>query len=63
MHSSSGKVFGARVLYGAIVALSAAILFTAVASTMPQGPARQSAASAAHTVETVVVTTPHGEVS
>ena len=62
-HSSSGEVFGARVLYGAMVALSAAILFTAVASTMPQASARQPAASAAHAVETVVITTPRGEVS
>lgn len=62
-YSSSGEVFGANILYAAIIALSAAILFVAVASAMPQGPAKEPAAAAAHAVETVVVTAPSGQVS
>jgi len=54
-YSSSGEVFGAKVLYGAIVALSAAILFAAVASTVPLGSAQQTAASAPQVVEKVVI--------
>lgn len=55
IYSSSGEVFGAKVLYGAIVALSAAILFAAVASTMPRGSGQQTAASVPQVVEKVVI--------
>lgn len=34
-YSSSGEVFGAKVLYAAMVAVSALVLFAAVASTLP----------------------------
>jgi hypothetical protein len=52
-HSSDGEVFGAKVLYGLMVAVAAAVLFATVASTMPGsamkaaiGPAAQAAAAA-----------------
>ena len=55
--SSNGEVFGAKVLYGAMVAISAFTLFAAVAATTPsQQPAQHAAASASQVVESVVVT-------
>lgn len=63
-HSASGEVFGASLLYAAIVALSTAALFVAVASPIPvTAPAGATAAVAHHPVETVVVSAPAREVS
>lgn len=54
---SNGEVFGANVLYGVIVALSAFTLFAAVAATTPgQPPVQHVTASAPQVVESVVVT-------
>lgn len=62
-YSSNGEVFGAKALYGVMVALSAAVLFAAVASTLPSNGSGQAVASAPHGVETVVVTAASAEVS
>jgi hypothetical protein len=61
--SSDGEVFGARVLYGAMVALSVFTLLAAVASTTPRAPVAKSAAAAPQTVETIVVSAPAGNLS
>ncbi len=55
-NSSDGEVFGAKVLYGVMIALSAAVLFAAVASTMPIPGAGAAVAAGPHGIETVVVT-------
>ena len=54
--SSNGEVFGAKVLYGAMVAISAFTLFAAVAATTPGQPVQHMTASAPQVVESVIVT-------
>lgn len=54
-YSSSGEVFGEKVLYGAIVALSAVILFVAVVSMRALGPGYQAAASVPQVAEKVMI--------
>lgn len=61
--SSNGEVFGAKVLYGVMVALSVLILFGAVASTMPRLSADRAVASVQYPIETVVVSAHAGGVS
>jgi hypothetical protein len=61
--SSNGEVFGAKVLYGLIIALSAAVLFGAVASTMPMTGGSHATAAAPHTVETATAGSHSGGVS
>jgi hypothetical protein len=61
--SSDGEVFGARVLYGAMVALSVFTLFAAVVSTTAGAPVAHASASAPQLVETIVVSAPAGDLS
>ena len=43
IYSPDSEVFGAKVLYAAMIAISAFVLFAAVASTVPAAPAGQDA--------------------
>ncbi len=61
--SSDGEVFGAKALYGAMVAVSAVTLFAAVAATTPGQPVRHAAAAAPQAIESVVVTANRGNLS
>ena len=56
-HSPTGEVFGEK------VALSAAVLFVAIASSIAPGTAARTAVAAPHVGETVVVSAQPGEMS
>lgn len=54
-NSSSGEVFGEKVLYGAIVAFSVAILLVAVISMRSLTPGQQAVASVPQVAAQVMV--------
>lgn len=62
-YSSENDVFGAKVFYAAMVAISTVVLFAAIASTLPVTPAGHTLASAAHAVQTVTASAVSGSVS
>ena len=53
--SSNGEVFGARVLYGAVIAISAVLLYSSLVPVMSGTVPRAAAAASAPQIETVVV--------
>lgn len=59
--SSNGEVFGAKVLYGAVIALSAALLYASLTPVVPKTALHSAAATSVPQIETVVVAAKSGE--
>ena len=62
-YSSSGEVFGSKVLYGAMVAMSVVLLLASVSRLAPAAPDSQTRTSVGQVAETVVVTAKSGKAS